>query len=107
LADGVVLSAFPVRKPSERAIKETKRRIDKDNVCRETGINSKEFSNIDNENRFRFQGLIAAALNTRRALREMVLPEIAALIAEIALLREQLGRIESKIENRAPDSNDA
>jgi len=44
--------------------------------------------------------LLANRLNTRRALRELILPELKALQESIDSLREQLDRIEKLMAKR-------
>lgn len=94
LPDGTVLSAFPVRKPSPVVLKRDRLRIDSDGVTREYSIPGKELSDVHNENRTRLQDVVATRLNTRRALRELVLPELKAMQNDIRSLRTQLDRIE-------------
>jgi hypothetical protein len=94
LFDGTVLAARPIRKPTPKIIKRDNLKIDEEGVCVEWPRSGKELSDIHNDTRTRFQDIIATSLNTRRALRELVLPELAALRAEVAAVRSQLDRID-------------
>ena len=47
------------------------------------------------ETRTRFQDIISANLNTRRAIGKLVLPYIAEVLEEVGKLREQQDRIEA------------
>ena len=94
LFDGTVLWAYPVRKPTPKMIKRDNLKIDEEGVCSEWLGAGKELSDVNNDTRTRFQDIIATSLNTRRALREVVLPELAALRDEVAAVRSQLDRIE-------------
>ncbi|GMV26801.1 MAG: hypothetical protein AMXMBFR58_28320 [Phycisphaerae bacterium] len=62
---------------------------DEEGVTRSFQSDPRSLSSND-ERRFRFQDIVSVNLNTRRALREIVMPEIAAQREEIAALREAL-----------------
>jgi hypothetical protein len=94
LLDGTVIAAFPIRKPPRRIMKRDHLRVDAVGICNESLQPGKELANANYEERFRFQNILAISLNTRRAIREIVLPELAALHEEIAAVRSQLDRIE-------------
>ncbi|OHB80436.1 MAG: hypothetical protein A2Z25_01670 [Planctomycetes bacterium RBG_16_55_9] len=94
LHDGTILAAFPVRKPAPKTIKREKIRIDEDGVCHEYASAGKELSDVYNETRMRFQDIIATRLNTRRAIREMVLPCLVKLECDVNEIRAQLNRIQ-------------
>lgn len=98
LYDGTVIAAFPIRKPLPKVIKRDHLRIDDDGVCREWLRAGQELRDPNNETRFRFQNIIATSLNARRALREIVLPRLTALQAEIAAVRTHLGHIEQMLQ---------
>ena len=88
-----MLADYPIRNPADRILKRDGRRVDADNVCVEFGRNGKELSDVNYEGRTRFQDIIAVALNTRRAIRELLLPELQQLKDEVAALRSALGRV--------------
>lgn len=98
LYDGTVLAAFPVRKPTPKRIKQDNLRIDEDGVCQGWLSAGKQLADGRDENRFRFQNILATSLNTRRALREIVLPHLMALQAEVAAMRTHLGHIEQMLQ---------
>lgn len=103
LHDGTVLWAFPIRKPSKQELKRERVRIDPDGVAREWASNGSNLSDVENESRTRFQDIIATSLNTRRAIRDLVLPRLDEVSQEVAKLREQLDRIEALLScDRAP-----
>ena len=103
LYDGTVIAAYTVRKPLPKIIKRDRLRIDEDGVCIEWLGPGRELSDVNNETRTRFQDIIATKLNARRAIREMVLPELATIRQEIATLRSQLDRIELLLGNCQQD----
>ena len=72
LHDGTVLAAYPIRKPSKQELKRDHVRIDPDGVAREFADGGRNLSDVHNETRTRFQDIIAANMNTRRAIRELV-----------------------------------
>ena len=100
LFDGTVIATFPMRKPTPKTIKRDHLKIDEDGICKESFRAGKELSSTLTENRFRFQDIIANRLNARRALRELVLPELAAIREELATVRSQLQCIERTLGGR-------
>ena len=94
LYDGTVIAAYPVRKPTPKIIKRDKLKIDEDGICRGWMESGKVLSDSKNENRFRFHDIISNRLNTRRTIREMVLPQISKLQEDMDGLRTQLGEIQ-------------
>jgi hypothetical protein len=98
LYDGTVLAAFPVRKPTPKRIKQDNLRIDEDGVCQGWLSAGKQLADGRDENRFRFQNILATSLNTRRALRELVLPRVSELHAEVVAMRAQIGHIEQLLQ---------
>ena len=98
LYDGTVLAAFPVRKPTPKRIKQDNLRIDEDGVCQGWLSAGKQLRDGRDENRFRFQNILATSLNTRRALRELVLPRVSELNTEVVAMRTQIGHIEQLLQ---------
>ncbi len=90
LHDRTVLAALPIRKPSQRIMKQYHARVDADGVVEESSRNGMELSDPRNETRTRFQDIIATNLNTRRAIRDLVLPALAALADDVEALRRDL-----------------
>jgi hypothetical protein len=91
------LAAYPIRKPAPKIIKRDNLKIDDDGVCEETLRSGKHVSDCQYENRFRSQNIIANRLNTRRSIREIVLPKLAMMQQEIAAMRTQFDRIEQML----------
>jgi len=100
LFDGTVLAAYPVRKPTPKAINRDNIKIDDEGVCQELMEGGRHIVRSSEEGRFRFMDVMANRLNARRAVREIALPEIAAVREEVAALRSQLDRIEKLLEGR-------
>jgi hypothetical protein len=99
LFDGTITSAYPIRKPLPKIIKQDHIKIDEDGVCDEGWYDSgKGYSDVNIENRFRFQNIMANRLNTRRAIREIVMPELKKIHSEINIIHKQLDQIQSMIE---------
>ena len=95
--DGAVIGVCPDRKPTEKKIKEDGLHLDEDGVFRETLYDPTYWQSWEPEKRYKAVELLANRLNTRRAIRELVLPELKSLHESIDLLREQLDRIEGKL----------
>lgn len=96
LHDGTILAAYPIRKPTPHVIKRDRLRIDEDGVAVVFARAGQELSDVHNETRTRFQDIIATNLNTRRAIRELVLQPLAELRREVEMLRAELERIGSR-----------
>ena len=87
LHDGTVIAAYPMRKPAPRIIKRDHILFDSDGALRGNSRAGHDLSDTRVENRFRFQDIVANNLNTRRAIRELVLASIAELSAEVSRLQ--------------------
>ncbi len=96
LYDGTITGAMPMRKPPPRIMKRDGLRVDDDGVTIESMGAGKELSSSKNETRFRFQNIIATNLNTRRAIRELVLPVLAEMREEIAALRAEVAELKTR-----------
>lgn len=93
LHDGAVIASYPTRKPPPKEMKRHAYRLDADGILNDKsqpgfGIGSWEY-----ENRFRFQDILANRLNTRRAIRELVLPVLEDLRQEVAALRAEIAQL--------------
>ena len=97
LKDGTVLASWPERKPSSSGKGRYRPWIDDDNVCRESLTTGDNICDVHNEGRTRFQDIIATNLNTRRAIRTLVLPQLAEMRQELVKMRAQLDRIERQV----------
>lgn len=96
--DGTVLAAHPERKPGPRIMKRDRLRIDPDGVVKEfSGTYVKPFRNTEDNGRFRFLDIMANRLNTRRAIRELVVSKLDDLMKQTSELRSQLERIEQGV----------
>jgi hypothetical protein len=99
LYDGTIVASFPIRKPIPKSIKQDNIKIDEDGVCDNGWYSTgKEFSDVNVENRFRFQDIIATRLNTRRAIREMVFPYLQKLQKDIDQVNNKLDNIQHLFE---------
>lgn len=99
LHDGTIVATYPIRKPTPKRIKQEKLKIDKDGVCDNGWYSTgKEFSDVNMENRFRFQDIIATRLNTRRAIREMVFPHLLKLQKDMNDIHNKLDHIQQLLE---------
>lgn len=97
LRDGTVIGAFPIRKPSPAELRKVGRPIDADGVAEAHFGSVREMVEVSDETRTRQQDLIAANLNTRRAIRSLVLPELVALHEEVADLRAEIAKMSKAV----------
>lgn len=96
--DGTVMAAYPIRKIPERIMKRDGYALDEDGVCREfMGSYVKSFD-MNDPGRLRFFDIFANRLNTRRAIREIAVPEIKALRQEVADLRKLVEELVAQCE---------
>lgn len=101
LYDGTIVASFPIRKPAPKAIKQDNIKIDEDGVCdRGWYTAGKEYSDVNAENRFRFQDIMTNRLNTRRAVREMIFPYLKKLQKDIDEVNRKLENIQHLLENQ-------
>lgn len=100
LHDGTVLAGYPVRKPIPKMIKNNRLTIDQDGVCREWADSGNELFDKCNENRMRFQGIVATRLNTRRAIRELVFPKVQELQNQMNVLHEKIDQLKEMLASK-------
>lgn len=100
LHDGTLIAACPMRRPAPRLLKERGKTIDADGVMEESSRNGKELSDSRNEGRFRFQEVITNRLNTRRAIRELLLKPLADLQSEVAVLQAEVAHLTEVLEQQ-------
>ncbi len=67
-----------------------------DRVSGESPRDGKGLSDAKFEGRTRFQDIISIALNTRRIVRGLIVPDLHAMRMQIAEMRSQLDRIERR-----------
>jgi len=79
-------------------IKRDKLKIDEDGVFREWPFLEKDLSDLRNESRIQLQSIIATRLNTRRAIREIVSPQLLKLQEDIENIHNQLNEIKELLE---------
>src|ERR1043166_9570036 len=96
LKDGTVTSALPKRRPSKRIMKRDHLGLDADNVCKEYVSSGRQLLTIPLEERRRFIDIFAISLNSRRALRQIVLPRLAAIEAQLGAVSDQLASLASE-----------
>jgi len=94
--DGSVIACGPDRKPSPRKIKEDNLHIDEDGVFQEYFYSPTYWHSWEPEKRSEVVAILANRLNTRRSLRELVLPELAELKAVLCDIQKRLTNIEKQ-----------
>lgn len=97
--DGTVLTAVPIRKPAGRIMKRRCQKPDADNVCDERRGSYVESFPIDDPGRLRFFDIMANRLNTRRAIRELVLTRLDEMDRRIEAIQKQVEQIAQQVQH--------
>lgn len=97
--DGSVLAFGPERKPSAKRIKEDGIHICPDGVFREYFYGPTYWHTFDDDARKELTRTLANRINTRRAIRELVLPELDAIKESLEKLHERISLVEKQILN--------
>ncbi|MCU0980787.1 MAG: hypothetical protein MUF25_16680 [Pirellulaceae bacterium] len=95
--DGSVIACGPERKPFERRIKEEGIHIDEDGVFREALYSPTSWHSWNDEQRREAVTILANRLNMRRAIRDLVLPELKELKTVLLDIEKRLRQIEQAI----------
>ena len=102
LYDGTIVATFPIRKPTPKKIRQDNLRIDEDGVCDRGWYSAgKIFSDVTMDNRFRFQDIMANCLNTRRAMREILIPRLQKLERDADAIHNKLDQIHQMLTDYA------
>ena len=102
LYDGTILAVWPSRKPLPKTMKFENIKIDEDGVCDKGRYDAgKDISDSYNKNRFRFMDILANRLNTRRAMREIIIPHLSKLENEVESLHQKLDQMQQLLANQA------
>jgi hypothetical protein len=92
--DGSAFGCAPQRKPSDKRLKEDNAYIDEDLVFREYKYRPDDWVTWPDDHRRELSQIMAILLNTRRAIRELVLPELEGIKATLADIQKRLEHIE-------------
>ena len=93
--DGSAFSCAPERKPSDKRIKEDGVHVDADFVFREYKYGPSDWHTWPDNHRRELGQIMAIRLNTRRAIRELLLPKLEAIQASLDDIQSRLDRLES------------
>ncbi|QDV24167.1 hypothetical protein [Aureliella helgolandensis] len=99
--DGSVIACGPKRKPTAKPIKDRGIHIDPDGVCDETFYSPTYWHDWDVVQRDKAVTILANRINTRRSIRELVLPELQAIQAALTSIQDRLERMESVASHQA------
>ncbi len=101
MPDGSVFACGPDRKPTEKRIKNDGIFIDEDGVFRESKYGATDWHAWEVDQRVKLVTILANRLNTRRAIRELILPELEAIQSTLADIQKRLERIEQSSTNQS------
>ncbi len=97
--NGAAFSCAPDRRPSARQIKYDGIFVDEDFVFQEFKYKSSDWYGWPDQERRELCQIMAIRLNTRRAIRELVLPELKAIQSAMESLISRLSSIEQRLNN--------
>jgi hypothetical protein len=89
---GASYSATPDRKPNKR---DCLAQDDADSVNLEYFSGKEQYEKFLDDTRRHVSGILATRINTRRAIRDLVLPELEAIKNSLAELHAKLDRLQS------------
>ena len=92
--DGAVTACLPKRKPSAKSLEFMGDVVDDDFVYREYHQSADEIFELPAEVSVRLVDVLANRINTRRAVRELVLPELKAIRESLETIHQRLDRLE-------------
>jgi len=93
MPDGAVIGAHPVRKPRKEHLRLMGQRIDADGAADMVGSYVGAIGDMNDIQKARFSIALATRLNTRRAVRELILPELAAINEKLDRLERRLSEL--------------
>jgi hypothetical protein len=93
LRDGTIICALPTRKPIRRILKRDKKSIDVDNIIESWRTSGIEYRTTEMEQRVRVMDIMTNSLNTRRNLRDLVLPTLDAIETRLSRIEATLERM--------------
>lgn len=97
--DGSAFCCSPERKPSEKHMKERGEYADEDFVFREYKYGPHDWTEWPKDHIRELGQTMAIRLNTRRAIRELVLPEFKAVLDSLAEIHNRLDHLETMIKD--------
>ncbi|MBL8814237.1 MAG: hypothetical protein JNM43_28975 [Planctomycetaceae bacterium] len=98
---GAVATCTPRRKPSPKQIKANGLQIDVDYVCNEYLLAPDEFDEMSQRARGKISDILANRMNTRRAIRDLVLPVLSEIQSSIQQINNRLNEIERSLKSSA------
>jgi hypothetical protein len=102
LKDRTPFMALPTRKPLEKTLNSWGEQIDEDGVWRWLPHDDKELDRFIDTARHLTYATIANSINMKRAIRTQAEPKLNALIKQVAAIKEQLDRMERKMNASDP-----
>ncbi len=101
--DGSAFSCGPERKPSAKQMKEDGLFVDEDFVFKEIKYGSTEWHAWPDQHRRELGQIMAIRLNSRRAIRELVLPELMIIQESLSAIAARLDAIEQRLTSSGGD----
>ena len=94
--DGIVVFVYPSRKP-RKSSHDAKPRIDEDGIYTWWTV-ADDRSYLNDIGKGVFQSVLATAINTKRIVREIILPRLQHMEERADKVMEQIERIEGKLD---------
>ena len=99
LTNGTALLAIPMRKPHPKSVKIGISRMDEDGVCWVFTDDYNDIEGYTQETRNFIHSTLATSINVKRAIRQQVEPKLDAPSRNVAALKDQVARIEQKLDS--------
>ncbi len=96
LRDGTITTVLESRKPRQDQLRRGQR-IDEDGVYQEHTTDARTYENHTDAQRIQKHITIAGAINTRRAIRNLLLPKLKEISEQLFAVQERLDAIDKRV----------
>lgn len=95
LKDGTITAVLQTRKPLKKSLRRGEK-IDEDGVYRTYVHECSDYQDLEDRHYVTRHVALAGRLNTRRAIRELVLPRLDEIASQLEAINQRLDKLESE-----------